>query len=167
LLGITFLGNPYADVYVSGYKSGTLTGVQQITYKIEDNYGIPTAGTDYFGAATGSETAMSGAYGEFAVSNETVWVASYNDHAIYQTEPHQTDVAYRIIPCTGSTSTCSTIFAVNSTATAPTSLVVDSTGSVWITAVSASSPYTGQVIQVIGAAHPTWPLLSLGELTAP
>jgi hypothetical protein len=170
LLGIAFTGSASDPAaYVSGYKTGT-TGVQTIGYTQSSGIGVAsiTAGTNQFGATLGSNTAMSGAYGDAADGAGAIWVADYNDHALFQTTPGATTpAAYKITPCAGGSTTCTTVFLTGANATKPTSVAVDSTGSVWITSVYATSPISGQIVEVIGSAAPAWPLLSLGKTGTP
>jgi hypothetical protein len=99
-----------------------------------------------------------------------VWLADTNSHSVIQFTPNATpanDTAYRYEPClfvssTGGcftgTSTQSSVFTTGK----PFTVSVDSTGSIWVTAEAA-----GSIVQIIGAAAPTWPLLSLGKVGMP
>jgi len=173
LLGIAFTGAATApSVYVSGSNSYYQPGLETITTTYTGaSVTSFTAGTNQFGVpyeGTPTSTTMSTPYGSSADGLSTVWIADYVDHAIFQTTPGATSpAAYKLAPCLGGSTTCSSIFTSPSGATDPTSVAVDASGSIWITAVYPSASYSGQVVQIIGSAAPTWPLLSLGKTGEP
>jgi len=99
-----------------------------------------------------------------------VWLGDTNSHSVIQFNPNTTpanDTAFRYEPCqfvpanggcfTGTT-TQNSVFTTGK----PFTISIDSTGSIWVTAEAA-----GSVVQIIGAAAPTWPLLSLGKVGMP
>jgi streptogramin lyase len=151
-MGVAFTpGTPFAGAYVSGYKSGT-PGVQTITPTFDTNtFGISgiSAGTNQFG------TTLTGPYADESDGAGTVWVADFNDHAIGQTNP-AASTANLLKPCVGAVTACVAFTGK------PTNVSIDSTGAVW-------APFQAgaNVIQIIGSAAPTWPLLSLGKTGKP
>lgn len=163
VIGIAFTGNAASpSVYVSGYKNSSTPGVQTMTYT-QSGAGVAsiTAGTNQFGGTTSSSTTITGAYTDAADGAGTIWVASYNDHALFQTTPGATTpAAYKVQPCIGGATSCNAAF--NATTGKPTTVAVDSTGSLWVT-----DPGAANVVQIIGSAAPTWPLLSLGKTGTP
>ena len=103
---------------------------------------------------------MSGPYGSESDGAGTVWVADFNGHALFMTTPEATTpTAYRLIPCLGGATPCSTIFTGSGK---PTTISIDSAGSVWTT-----SPAGSNVVEIIGSAAPTWPLLATGKTGKP
>ena len=70
---------------------------------------------------------------------------------------------YVFKPC-DSTAACASLFAGTNFGQ-PTSVVVDSTGSLWVKVggFSGASDGIGSVVQIIGSAAPSWPLLALGK----
>ena len=159
--GIAFApGSPYV-AYVSSYN--TTAGIQPFTPTIvaPEVTGI-TPGT----LTTGSSE-ITGTYYNEADGAGNIWLADTNSHSVIQFTPGTPGTAYRYEPClyvvanggcfTGTT-TQSSLFTTGK----PFTVSVDSTGSIWVTAQAG-----GNVVQIIGAAAPTWPLLSLGTTGKP
>jgi hypothetical protein len=154
--GITFAGNPYT-AYVSSYQvSGATPGIQPFTPTFsgpEVSAVTPGTLTTVSGTITGSASNQADGAGN-------VWVADTNSHSVIQFNPG-TPTAYRYEPCLGGSTTCASAFNTPTTAK-PYVVSIDSTGSIWVTV-----PVAGSVVQIIGAASPTWPLLSLGLIGKP
>ena len=153
--GITFAGSPYV-AYIDGYT--TTPGIEAYTPTITAS--TPTI-TNLSGGGTsnpneGGNPAIGGAYTNEADGNGIIWLADTNSHSIVEYTPGATPTASRLIPCGNIASgVCGTggVFGANK----PYSLSIDSTGSIW-----SGDPASNVVIQIIGSAAPTWPLLSLG-----
>jgi hypothetical protein len=153
VLGITFAGSPYIG-YVSEYKTSGVAGNQPVTPTLSGASVTAITASAASGAATNS-----GPYVNEADGNGTIWSAGYNDHDVAEFLPG-IPATYKVNPCLGGTTGCATIFT--GTTNKPTSVSIDSTGSIW-----ATNPGGPQVVQIIGSAGPTWPLLSLGKVGKP
>ena len=159
ILGITFAGSPYVG-YVSEYKTAGAAGIQPITPTLS-GAGITAISASAVSNLNSSSStdADTGPYTDEADGNGTVWAAGFNDHSIIEFLPGVSS-SNKVNPCLGATTTCTSIFT--GTTNKPTSVSIDSTGSVWST-----NPGGSQVVQIIGSAAPTWPLLSLGKVGTP
>jgi hypothetical protein len=100
---------------------------------------------------------IAGSYNDEADGDGIIWTADVNGKAIDAYTP-SSNVAYKFIPALGGSTTAATIFAGNK----PYNIAIDSTGSIWATV-----PVSKNVVQIIGSAAPTWPLLSLGTVGRP
>jgi len=148
--GIAFAGNPFT-AYVSSY-TGT-PGIQPFT----PTFSGPEVSAVTPGTLTNVNGKISGSLGNEADGAGNIWVADTNSHSVIQFNPG-TPTAYRYEPCLGGNTTCANVFTTGK----PYVVSIDSTGSIWVTA-----PAGGNVVQIIGAAAPTWPLLSLGKIGMP
>jgi len=93
-----------------------------------------------------------------------VWIADWKNNAVVNFSNLGTQTAYAYKPCLGGSTTCSSVFATSTASTSPASVSIDSTGSLWVPVPNPlSGAVSGSVVQIIGAAAPTWPLLSLGK----
>jgi hypothetical protein len=157
--GIAFAGSPYI-AYLSSYNT-TAPGIQPYTPTVV----APEVTAISAGSLTTAGSKIAGTYYNQADGAGNIWLADANSHSVIQFSPGSSPTAYRIEPClpvsnacfTG-TSTQSSLFTVGK----PFTVSVDSTGSIWATAQAG-----GNVVQIIGAAAPTWPLLSLGKIGKP
>jgi hypothetical protein len=152
-VGITFAGtspfssaNPYS-VYVSSYS--TAPGLQVFTPALSTNGEVTSVSSGSLQTGGGK---ISGSFYDQADGDGTIWTADTSGHSIDYFPP-STSIAYRYEPCLITSGACASIFTTGK----PFNLSIDSTGSIWTTV-----PATGNVVQIIGAAAPTVPLLSLG-----
>ena len=147
-VGITFSGTttPYT-AYVSSYT--TTPGVQPFVPALSANGEVTgvTPGTLQTGGSK-----ISGSFFDEAGGDGNIWAADTGSHSIIYFVPGAS-TAYRYEPCLVTSGACASIFVTGK----PFDISIDSTGSLWIPA-----PATGNVVQIIGAAAPTVPLLSLG-----
>ena len=158
-IGITFTGAsaPYT-AYVSSYN--TTAGIQPYT-PTYTGAEVTALGQ---GALNNVSTTITGSYQNEADGTGNIWLADVNSHSIIQYNPTaSTPTAYRYEPCIGAnspatTTTCTSVFVTGK----PFTVAIDSAGSIW-TAAQAG----GNVVQIIGSAAPTWPLLSLGKTGKP
>jgi hypothetical protein len=157
-------GTPTA--YLAAYQPGT-TGIQPFSPTYTGAQ-LTTLGD---GAINSVNSTITGT--EFSTEADgagAVWLADNNSHAVIQFNPNAVAAnatAYRLEPClfvaanggcfTG-TSTQNSVFTTGK----PFTVSIDSTGSIWATAEAA-----GAVVEIIGSAAPTWPLLSLGKTGTP
>jgi hypothetical protein len=151
--GISFEGTAAAfTAYVGSYQPGSV-GVQPYT---------PTLGgtsTNTVTAATSGTEFTSGAitgqfYGNVADGDGTIWLGDTNGVSLTAYNP-VAGTAYRYKPCVVTSQACATGFG---TTGKPQSVSVDSAGSIWVPATT-----NGNVLEIIGAAAPTWPQVSLGK----
>jgi len=156
-IGITFTGAsaPYT-AYVSSYN--TTAGIQPYT-PTYTGAEVTALGQ---GALNNVSTTITGSYQNEADGTGNIWLADVNSHSIIQFNPTNA-TAYRYEPCIGvnttpTTTTCTSVFVTGK----PFTVAIDSAGSIW-TAAQAG----GNVVQIIGSAAPTWPLLSLGKTGKP
>jgi hypothetical protein len=153
VVGITFAGNPYV-AYVSSYTPAATAGVQAFTPAL--------SGPQVTGVAAGTLNNASGnitgAIFDEADGAGNIWLADTNDHAIVEFTPGA-GTGYRYIPCLGGSTTCATIFGASGK---PFQVSIDSTGSIWVNDAAGTN-----IVQIIGGAAPTWPLLSLGKTGKP
>jgi len=153
-IGITFTGTGPYTAYVSSYN--TTAGIQPYT---------PTyTGAEVTALGQGTlnnvSSTITGSYFNEADGAGNVWLADANSHSVIQFNPTNT-TAYRYEPClyvAGTTNACTNIFTTGK----PFTVSIDSAGSIWVTAQAG-----GNVVQIIGSAAPTWPLLSLGKTGKP
>jgi hypothetical protein len=153
-IGITFTGTGPYTAYVSSYN--TTAGIQPYapTYTGAE---VTALGQ---GALNNVSSTITGTYFNEADGGGNVWLADANSHSVIQFNPTNT-TAYRYEPCfyvAGTTNACTNIFTTGK----PFTVSIDSAGSIWVTAQAG-----GNVVQIIGAAAPTWPLLSLGKTGKP
>ncbi len=156
--GIAFAGSPYV-AYLSSYN--TVAGVQPYTTTLSG--AEVTAITP--GTLSNGGSKITGTYYNQADGAGNIWLADANSHSVIQYTPGTTPTAYRIEPCLPVSNACFTGVSTQSslfTTGKPFTVSVDSTGSIWVTAQAG-----GNVVQIIGAAAPTWPLLSLGKVGKP
>jgi len=154
-IGIAFTPNGTGayNAYVSSYN--TAAGIQPYT---------PTyTGAEVTALGQGTinnvSATITGTYQNEADGAGNIWLADVNSHSIIQYNPAaSTPTAYRYEPCLGGATTCASVFVTGK----PFTVAIDSAGSIW-TAAQAG----GNVVQIIGAAAPTWPLLSLGKTGKP
>jgi len=144
-------------VYLAANQPGT-TGVQPFS---------PTySGAQITALGPGSITNVNSVIAGTQFSAEAdgsgkVWLADTNSHSVIQFTPNLTpanDTAYRYQPCVGGSTTCASAFTTGK----PYTVSIDSTGSIWVT-----DEAVGALVQIVGAAAPTWPLLSLGKTGTP
>ncbi len=148
VVGITFAGNPYV-AYASSYTPVATAGVQAFTPTLNgpEVTGV-TAGT-----LTNASSKITGTVDNEADGAGNIWLADTNSHTVIEFAP-AAGTANRYIPCLGGNTTCASIFG---SAGKPFEVSIDSTGSIWV-----NDPAGSNIVQIIGAAAPTWPLLSLG-----
>jgi hypothetical protein len=162
-IAFTFGPNSTPTAYNVAYGAAT-PGIQPYS----PTYG-GTNGFQLTALNQGTNTTVSSTIGgpQFSAEGDgagNVWLADTRAVAVTQFIPNSTpanDTAYRLNPCLplGST-TCTGTFVGNP----PQTVSIDSTGSIWVTQQSSNN---GGVTQIIGAAAPTWPLLSLGRTGRP
>jgi hypothetical protein len=152
-VALTFAGTSASSytTYASGY---TTAGVQPITFTLSGNkVTSPTAGSNVTPAA------ITGTFWNEADGAGNIWIADYNSHSVQAFNP-TTGLSYKMKPCIVSSNACTSIWGTLK----PYYVSIDSAGSVWVPVPTAS---TGFIVQIIGAAAPTWPLLSLGQIGQP
>ncbi|HEY0306563.1 MAG TPA: hypothetical protein VGB94_00230 [Acidobacteriaceae bacterium] len=154
--GITFTApasgssSPYTE-YVSSYT--TTPGIQPY------NPLITSAAITALGAGTfGTVTTSGGTWQSEADGAGTIWLAEANAKSVIAYNP-TASTGYRFKPTVGGSTTAVDIWG---TTGKPYSVSIDSTGSIWV-----ASPASGNVVQIIGSAAPTWPLISLGKTGTP
>jgi len=147
-VGITFSGTttPYT-AYVSSYT--TTPGVQPFVPTLGANGEVTSVSP---GTLQTGGSKISGSFFDEADGDGNIWTADTGSHSIIYFAPG-TSTAYRYEPCLITSGACASIFVTGK----PFDISIDSTGSIWTPA-----PATGNVVQIIGAAAPTVPLLSLG-----
>jgi hypothetical protein len=154
-VGITFTGTSTAyTAYISSYN--TTPGVQPYVPTLN---GAEVSAINP-GSLTTAGTKISGTYFNEADGTGNVWLADAQSHSVIQFNP-TAGTGYRYAPCLGGSTTCASVFANYK----PNEVEIDSTGSIWVPAVLSGTG--GGVVQIIGAAAPTWPLLSLGLTVTP
>jgi len=161
--GIAFTGTASATkAWISSYN--TTAGIQLFTPTYDTNtIGVKTIASSTFV----QPTSVTGTLFNEADGAGTVWLADYNSSSVQAFNP-TSSAAYKYLPCIGGSTTCTSAFASPGK---PISVAIDSTGSIWVTVPMAGSVATtaspGSIVQIIGSAAPTWPLLSLGMLGKP
>lgn len=171
-----------------GYLSATLPATSDGGIAL-DNYGDVWAGSNLnateftptktagvysaWGTGTSLTTSASKPYPGVMDGNSNYWYPSFttSGQIWFQYTPHSTQYSSgtashndnEIIPCwlpSGASTCSSTIVTAN-----PKVLQVDSTGAIWVAAqTGTTSPIAGgYLVQILGAAAPTWPLLANGE----
>ena len=161
VVGIAFTPG---NAYVSSYSTGP--GIQPFA---------PTyTGAEVTALGAGTLTTVSskitGSIFNEADGAGTIWIADTNSHSVIAFTPNSTpasDTAYRLEPCAYQSATQGCFTGTNTQASLfttgkPYEIGIDSAGSIW-----APGPAGGNVVQIIGAAAPTWPLLSLGKSGTP
>jgi len=137
---------PIAGQYV------TSTGMMPFSYTLSGvGVATVTAGTEYTSSSLKGPTMVE------ADGIGNVWVGDWKSGSVVNYSNLGTQTAYSYKPCLVVSSVCTSVFGA-STVTSPASVAIDSTGSIWV-----PDPATNNVVQIIGAAAPTWPLLSLGK----
>lgn len=157
--GLAFAGNPYVG-YLSSYNS-TAPGIQPFTPTLNG----PEVTSLSPGSLTTVSAKIAGTFYNEADGAGNIWLADTNSHSVIQFTPGTTPTAYRLEPCMPVLNACYTGTSTQSslfTAGKPWTVSIDSAGSIWVTAQAG-----GNVVQIIGAAAPTWPLLSLGKTGKP
>ena len=161
--GISFTGAAGAStVYVSSYTTAPGLAYFAPTYNGSDAVtalNLATTGSQgtqtYGGKLTGSLfNAVDGA--------SDVWMADFTSQSLVELPSGTGSTAYALQPC-GSTAACNNLFGA--TSYGPVNAVVDSTGSLWVSTNTFNSLATsgGSLVQIIGSAAPSWPLLALGR----
>ena len=152
-VGITFAGTSASNytAYVSA------VGIEPFTFTLAGANNIEvtalTAGTKVVGNLAGS-------YYNQADGTGNIWIADQNSHSVQAFNP-TLGTSYKIKPCANiASNTCSTIWSTLK----PYNVAIDSAGDVWVPSPTIT---TGFIQEIIGAAAPTWPLLSLGKLGQP
>jgi hypothetical protein len=148
--GISFIsGSPYT-AYVSNLIASA--GITKFVPTVTGNEvtAVSNSGQISTGANTPTSNQSDGA--------GIIWAA--NGNSVAKFTPGAASIV-NLNPCTVSTFV-SNVSCTASPYSAVQSISIDSAGSVWFL-----SSATGTVNQLIGAAAPTWPLLSLGQLGEP
>jgi len=152
VLGITFVSyGPNANYpYVAFISSSSGTsGIQpyypRLNRSVTFNQVTP-------GPLTDVNSTIAGTFFSEADGDGNIWLADNSSHSVIQYNP-SSGTAFRYLPCVGGSATCSNVFTTGR----PFEIEIDSTGSIWVPA-----PEGGQIVQLIGAAAPTWPLLLYG-----
>ena len=169
LLSYTPAGNPLSGFAFAGTASsytayatsyGQTVGTEGVNpYTITYTNGQPTitsvSTTGVSDPNEGANPAIIGSGMGEADGTGTVWLADTNSKSIIQYTPGTTPIAGRLLPCQSTGGSCTSAFGSGK----PNSLSIDSAGSIW-----ASVPVNGggTLVEIIGSAAPTWPLLSLG-----
>jgi hypothetical protein len=155
--GIAFAGNSSSfTAYVGG--EATDPGIQPFTPTLSG----ATVASVSAGSLSNPNSAIVSVYGIEVDGNGTIWIAD-GDVAIDQYRPVSSPTVFFLQPCGYiASNTC----AVNGVLSYgfPTTISIDSAGSIW-TSVRPGS--YASVVQIIGSAAPTWPLLSLGVTGLP
>ena len=162
--GIAFTGAAGAStVYVSSYS--TSPGLAYFA----PTYNGSNAVTALNLATTGSQGLqtyggkLAGSLFNAVDSASNVWMADFSSNSLVELPGGTGSTAYVLQPC-GSTAACTSVFT-GGTGFGPVNAVVDSTGSLWVSngVLSASGATGGSLVQIIGSAAPSWPLLALGK----
>ena len=162
--GITFAGSPYV-AFIPGYN--TVAGVDPFTptFGTGVNVSSITAGT---ASAAGSLTGVDQLEAD---GTGVLFVTNYNNGSLdtmFFASGYGSATGYKTNPCVAATlnaNTCSSLYNSGANSTSkPQWVAIDSTGSVWVGDFGNSNNTTGGALgQIIGAAAPTWPLLSIGK----
>ena len=161
--GIAFAPSTGSSPYVAWVSSYNVTpGIQEYTPTISGaGVGAITPG------ALSQPASITGTLFNEADGAGTIWVADTNSLSIQQYNT-TAGTAYKFLPCAGGAATCATIFTAPGK---PETLSVDSAGSIWVADAPSGStnttPTSGNIVEIIGSAAPTWPLLSLGKTGTP
>jgi len=150
--GIAFTGtNSDYTGYVSFYSS-TTPGIEPVS--------VSLTGPEVTAVTPGTlfNTNVSGILFSEADGAGNIWNADTNGKRVSQYNP-TAGTAYIFKPCVGGNTACTSVFG---TLGKPQTVSVDSTGSIWIADTTG-----GNVVEIIGAAAPTWPLLALGKTGKP
>jgi hypothetical protein len=162
-VGITFAPSTGPSPYVAWVSSyNTTPGIQGFTPTISG------AGVGSITASSLSQPAsITGSFFNESDGAGTIWVADTNSSSIQQYNT-AAGTAFEFLPCLGGATSCSTVFT---SPTKPLTLSVDSAGSIWVasaaTGSTAATATPGNIVEIIGSAAPTWPLLSLGKSGTP
>ena len=157
-VGITFAGTSATSytAYVSAYSTTSQQGIEPFTFTLTGS----TVSNLTPGTASTAGGNITGTFYNQADGAGNIWVADVNSHSVESFNP-TAGTAYRIKPCVQITSgTCGAAWGT----VKPYYVSIDSTGSVWVPAPNVGA---GFIVEIIGAAAPTWPLLSLGKLGTP
>lgn len=145
--------DPYNNAWVA-IPSGAPSGYGMLVAQPNNDYATPTS-LQFFGpyAGMGASPVPVEVDGSYVIWTGNVAGASSSIDS-YETT---TGDSFSMNPCrvTAGTSVCSTSAPAIYN---PNSIAIDSTGSVWVV-----SPTDGLLVQIIGAAAPTWPQLSYGH----
>jgi hypothetical protein len=150
-IGITF-GSVTGSSEVAYLSSYTTPDIQPFTATLTSGQ---VTGVSSGTATTASSTILGSIYNATDGAG-TIWIADTNSASVINYNPTN-GTAYRYQPCLVTTNG-SNVTCVNSLAGKPYEVALDSTGSMWVT-----NPAGANVVQIIGSAAPTWPLLSLGK----
>jgi hypothetical protein len=161
--GISFTGAAGAStVYVSAYS--TSPGLAYFA----PTYNGSNAVTALNLATTGSQGLqtyggkLAGSLFNAVDSAGDVWMADFTSQSLVELPGGTGSSAYVYKPC-DSTAACNSLFAT--TNYGPVYVIVDSTGSLWVSTNTFNSLAItgGSLVQIIGSAAPSWPLLALGR----
>jgi len=152
-------------------SAGTGTaGINPLTTSVNSSSVITsvTVGTEVTGSATTSSTVNTQLSSPRYLTTDGIGTLWIPDNSPTLTAPvtlpivrynPSTGTLLGLYPCYPTTSnTCSTSSTTGSPVGASRYIVVDSSGALWV-----ASPGSGEVVQVLGAAAPAWPLLSMGK----
>jgi len=171
--GITFTGSPYV-AYVSS-NTYAAPGIQPYTPTLNNSGAGPEITALSAGTVNNASGAITGPYFNEADGAGTIWIADYVpiEHPLYGNAVVQfnpaTSTGYRLQACDYDANFGGCFFGGLTPfpmdyITAPTAVYIDSTGSMWVTMLNSGQ---GNLVQIIGTAAPTWPLLSLGKTGTP
>ena len=160
--GITFAGSPYV-AYIGGYN--TTPGIDPWT---------PTFGTGIHTAqivsiADGTSSVSGGLTGADLLEADgtgALYIANHNNSSITtQFWASGAATGYKLNPCVSTTATAATACAsvFSNTLNKPQWFAIDSAGSAWVGSGLPTGSVNGALLEIIGTAAPTVPLLSLGK----
>jgi hypothetical protein len=159
---ISFTGTSSVySAWLAGYN--TNPGVVEYTPGFDSNgNGVASLSATPSSGASDPGPSIGGIEGNASDGSGTVWLAdTYGGSVDAYFPPESSATVNRLVPCIGvsggANSTCTSVFVAGK----PTTISIDSAGSMWLATASTS------VVEVIGAAAPTWPLLSIGKLGQP
>jgi hypothetical protein len=160
--GISFTGAAGAStVYVSSYSTSPGLAYFVPTYSSNAVTALNLTTTGSQGLQTYGGK-LAGSLFNAVDSASNLWMADFSSNSLVERPGGTGSTAYVFQPC-NSTVACTSLFAT--TNYGPVNVVVDSTGSLWVSTNTFNSLATsgGSLVQIIGSAAPTWPLLALGK----
>ena len=161
--GISFTGAAGAStVYVSSYYPFPGLAYFVPTYSSNAVTALNLSNTGSSGRQTYSGK-LAGSFFNAVDGASNVWIAEFTNMSLVELPGGAGSSVYVFKPC-DSTAACASLFAGTNFGQ-PTSVVVDSTGSLWVKVggFSGASDGIGSVVQIIGSAAPSWPLLAQGK----
>jgi hypothetical protein len=158
--GIAFIAStttPYV-AYVTASKLGAFGGYEIVTPTIS-GAAVTAASSTNATAENGTPTKYTTPKVMASDGGGRLFTADNTANKVLETVPGAAianTITVGLTPCVVVSGACTNVIS------GPLSVVIDSTGSVW-----ATSSIGGNVLQIIGTANPTWPLLAVGKVAKP